>query len=143
MKKWIIIIICIIVALIIIGVLHEAGYLNFKWQTLTTIFAFLASPFTYLKNKLFNKNSPDNVNQLIKEAKESIAENQGIEDNYQKNISAKEAEISKLEEKVNNLNKKLNKVEQEKEYTPTYVRELSAEEMAIEFEKLYGNQKDD
>ncbi len=143
MKKWIIIIICVLVGLIVIGILHEAGYLNFKWQTLTIIFSFLAGPYTFIKNKLFNKNSPDSVNQLIKEAKESIAENQGIEENYQENITAKEQEISKLEEKVNNLDAKLNKVENQTQNVATEIRQLSAEEMAIEFEKLYGNQKDD
>ena len=39
MKKWIIIIAVVLVALIVIGVLYDAGYLNFKWSTLSMIFA--------------------------------------------------------------------------------------------------------
>ena len=56
MKKWIIIIGSIIVVLIVIGVLHDRGYLNFKWTTLTNIFAALAGPYMLMKNKFFNRN---------------------------------------------------------------------------------------
>ena len=51
MKKWIIIIAVVLVVLIIIGVLYDAGYLNFKWSTLSMIFAALAGPYMYIKNK--------------------------------------------------------------------------------------------
>ncbi|MBR4215249.1 MAG: hypothetical protein IKR94_08005 [Bacteroidales bacterium] len=144
MKKWIIIIGSIILALIIIGVLHDAGYLNFKWTTLTKLFAALACPFMLMKNMFFNKNdSVTNIQQAIQEAKEGIFNDNKHREEYDAQISAKKEEIQTLEKQIENLDNKIRILETQKENVNVEVRNLSSDEMMAEFEKYYGNEKDD
>lgn len=143
MKKWIIIILCVIAGLFIIGVLHEAGYLNFKWQTLTMVFAALAGPYTYLKNKLFNKNNPDSVQEIINRAKQGLLNDEEHRADFDTQISNKEAEINKLENQITSIDKKLREMERQQETSKAEIREMTSDEIAREFEKLYGNEKDD
>ncbi len=143
MKKWIIIIVVVLVVLIVIGVLYEAGYLNFKWTTLSMIFAALAGPYTYIKNKLFNTNNVDTIEDMIKKAKAGLKVDEDHRAAYDETITEKEAEITHLEDQVTVLDKKLKEMEVKAENTHTEVKEMSSAEIAQAFETLYGNEKDE
>lgn len=144
MKKWIIIILVVIVALIVIGVLHENGYLTFKWSTLSMVFAALAGPYTYIKNKLFNKNDADDVlQQMINSAKEGQKKDEEHRKEYDAIETSKEAEIARLQTQVNVLNNKFETLQAEADNVHAEVKEMSSEEMAKAFEQLYGNLKDE
>ncbi|MCQ2252136.1 MAG: hypothetical protein MJZ61_01665 [Bacteroidales bacterium] len=143
MKKWIIIIVVILLALLVIGILHDAGYLNFKWQTLTTIFAALAGPYTYLKNKLFKNNNVDSVQELINKAKNGLQEDEEHRQEFDTKISDKESEINRLNNQVTVLDKKLKELEVQAANNHTVVKEMSSDEIARAFETLYGNEKDE
>lgn len=143
MKKWIIIIALVLVALIIIGVLYEAGYLNFKWTTLSMIFAALAGPYTYVKNKLFNTNNVETIDDMIKKAKDGLKEDIDHRAEYDDKISQKETHITKLEDQVTELDQKLKEMEVKAADTHVQVKEMSSDEIAKAFETLYGNERDE
>ncbi len=143
MKKWIIIILVVIVALIIIGVLHENGYLNFKWNTLTIIFAALAGPYTYIKNKLFNRNDSDELAALLNQNKEARQNDALHREQFDAMESSQQAEIQRLQEQVAVLNTKNEELKSQAANVHNEVREMSSEEMAKAFEQLYGNLKDE
>ncbi|MCQ2250086.1 MAG: hypothetical protein MJZ66_03140 [Bacteroidales bacterium] len=143
MKKWIIIIVVVLVALVVIGVLHEAGYLNFKWQTLTCIFSALAGPYTFIKNKLFNNNNVDSIQDLINKAKNGMDNDEEHRQEYDAKIADKEAEIEKLNKKISELDSKTEALEKQAANVSNEVRQMSSDEMAIAFEQLYGNLKDE
>ncbi len=143
MKKWIIIIVLVLVGLIVIGVLYEAGYLNFKWTTLSMIFAALAGPYTYIKNKLFNTNNVDTIDEMIRKAKDGLKVDEDHRIDYDTQISQKETQITKLEDQVTELDKKLKEMEIQTAETHTQVREMTSDEIAKAFETLYGNERDE
>lgn len=143
MKKWIIIIIVVIVALIVIGVLHEAGFLNFKWTTLSMIFAALAGPYTYIKNKLFNTNNVDTIDDMLRKAKDGLKVDEDHRKEYDEKIETKETQITHLENQVTELDKKLKEMETKAETTHNQVKEMSSDEIAKAFETLYGNERDE
>ena len=93
MKKWIIIIGSIIVVLIVIGVLHDAGYPNFKWTTLTKLFAALAGPYMLMKNLFFNRNSVSSVQEILDKAKQGLLNDEEHRKEYDVKISEKEEEF--------------------------------------------------
>ncbi len=143
MKKWILIIVVVLVALIVIGVLYEAGYLNFKWQTLTCIFAALAGPYTFIKNKLFNNNNVDSIQELINKAKNGMDSDAEHRSEYDAIIADKEAKIDQLNNRLSELDAKTQNLEQQAANVSQEVRQMNSEEMAIAFEQLYGNLKDE
>jgi len=143
MKKWIIIIVVVLVVLIIIGVLYEAGYLNFKWTTLSMIFAALAGPYTYIKNKLFNTNNVDTMEDMLNKAKAGVKVDEDHRSVFDETITEKEAEITHLEDQGTVLDQKLKEMEVKAENTHTDVKEMSSAEIAQAFETLYGNEKDE
>lgn len=143
MKKWIIIILIVIVALIVIGVLHENGYLNFRWSTLTMIFAALAGPYTYIKNKLFNNNNDSELEAMLKQNLEAGKNDQLHRQEFDIKESTQEAEIRRLQEQVAVLNTKNEELKSQAAGVHDEVREMSSEEMAKAFEQLYGNLKDE
>jgi len=137
------IIVVVLLALIIIGVLYEAGYLNFKWQTLTCIFAGLAGPYTFIKNKLFNNNNVDSIQELINKAKNGMDSDNEHREEYDTQIAEKEAKIEALNQKLEALDAKTQNLEKQAANVSTEVKQMSSEEMATAFEQLYGNQKDE
>ncbi|MBR6177102.1 MAG: hypothetical protein IKQ70_04370 [Bacteroidales bacterium] len=143
MKKWIIIIGSIIVVLIVIGVLHDRGYLNFKWTTLTNIFAALAGPYMLMKNKFFNRNSVSSVQEILDRAKQGLLEDEEHRKEYDTKIEEKENQIKLLEQRIESLDSKIQTIEQQKANVHQEVQAMTPEQMMIEFEKYYGNEKDD
>jgi len=143
MKKWIIIIGSIIVVLIVIGVLHDAGYLNFKWTTLTKLFAALAGPYMLMKNIFFNRNSVSSVQEVLDKSKQGLLNDQEHREEYDTKIAEKEQEIQKLEKQIEKLDDQIKVIEYKKEAAAQEVTSMSTEQMMAEFEKLYGNEKDD
>ena len=143
MKKWIIIIGSIIVVLIVIGVLHDAGYLNFKWTTLTKLFAALAGPYMLMKNIFFNRNSVSSVQEILDKAKQGLLEDEEHRKEYDVKISEKEEEIKKLEKQIEHLDTKIQTIEQKKETVSQEVSAMSPDQMMAAFEQYYGNEKDD
>lgn len=143
MKKWIIIIVVVLIALLVIGVLHDLGYLNFKWQTLTIIFSALAGPYTFLKNKLFNTNNVDSVQDLINKHKQGLLLDEEHRDEYDTKITEKEAEIEHLQNQVTVLDRKLKEIEVKAADNHNQIKEMSSDEIARAFETLYGNEKDE
>ena len=143
MKKWIIIIVAVLVGLIIIGVLYEAGYLNFKWSTLSMVFAALAGPYMYIKNKLFNTNNVDTIDDMIRKAKDGLKVDAEHRAEFDEQIAEKETNISHLENEVTLLDQKLKDIETRSASVHTEVKEMSSDEMAAAFEQLYGNERDE
>lgn len=143
MKKWIIIIGSIIVVLIVIGVLHDAGYLNFKWTTLTNLFAALAGPYMLMKNKFFNRNSVSTVQEIIEKSKQGLLNDEEHRQEYDTKIAEKENEIKVLEKHIETLDNKIQSIEQQQANVHQEVQAMPPEQMMIEFEKYYGNEKDD
>ena len=143
MKKWLIIIGSIIVVLILIGVLHDAGYLNFKWTTLTKLFAALAGPYMLMKNMFFNRNSVSSVDEVLAKAKQGLLNDEEHREEYDTKIADKEKEIKALEQQIEKLDTKIQTIEQQKENVSYEVSQMSTEQMMAEFEKMYGNEKDD
>lgn len=143
MKKWIIVVVVILAGLIIIGVLYDAGLLNFKWSTLSMVFAALAGPYMYIKNKLFNTNNVDTINDMIRKAKDGLKNDEDHRAEYDETISSKETQIANLESQVTVLDNKLKDIETKSENVHTEVRQMSSDEIAKAFETLYGNEKDE
>ena len=143
MKKWIIVIVVILVGLIIIGVLYDAGYLNFKWSTLSMVFAALAGPYMYIKNKLFNTNNVDTIDDMIRKAKDGLKVDEDHRAEFDETIANKESQITNLENQVTVFDQKLKDLETKTETTHTEVKEMSSSEIAKAFETLYGNEKDE
>lgn len=144
MKKWIIIIVVVLVALIAIGIFYEAGYLHFKSSTLSALVAALACPYMFIKNKLFNRNSPESVNDIINRAKDGLINDEEHRTEYDAQVFAKEQEINELKAQVNHLTTQIQNKTAEEEAVHTAVREMSSDEISREFEKLYyANEKDD
>ncbi|MCQ2974464.1 MAG: hypothetical protein MJ211_06590 [Bacteroidales bacterium] len=143
MKKWIIIIGSIIVVLIVIGVLHDAGYLNFKWTTLSMIFAALAGPYTFMKNIFFNSNSVSSVEEILEKTKKGLLNDETHREEYDTEISKKEEQIKSLEKQIENLDTKLQNIETQSEIQREEVWNMNSEQLAAEFEKMYGNEKDE
>ena len=142
MKKWIIIIGSIIVVLIVIGVLHDRGYLNFKLTTLTNLFAALAGPYMLMKNKFFNRNSVSTVQEIIEKSKQGLLNDEEHRQEYDAKIAEKENEIKALEQHIVSLDKKINAISQQQANVHQEVQAMSPEQMMVEFEKYY-NEKDD
>lgn len=143
MKKWIIIIGSIIVALIVIGVLHDAGYLNFRWTTLTKLFAALACPFMLMKNMFFNSNSVSSVDEILQKAKRGLLNDEEHREEYDTKITEKENEIKVLEKQIENLDTKIKTIEKKSEDKSQEVWNMNSDQLMVEFEKMYGNEKDD
>ena len=143
MKKWIIIIAVVLVGLIVIGVLYEAGYLNFKWSTLSMIFAALAGPYMYIKNKLFNTNNVDTIDDMIRKAQDGLKVDADHRAEYDEQIAQRETKISHLKEQTTEFDRQIEQLQAQAATTKKEVKEMSSDEMAAAFEQLYGNERDE
>ena len=98
----------------------------------------------FIKNKLFNRNSPESVNDIINRAKDGLINDEEHRTEYDAQVSAKEQEINELKAQVNHLTTQIQNKTAEEEAVHTAVREMSSDEISREFEKLYyANEKDD
>lgn len=143
MKKWIIIIGIILLALIVIGVLYDKGYMQFKWSTLSMIVAALAGPYQFIKNKFFNANSATQLQELLENNAQAKINDVEHRKEYDAKIAEKENKIKQLENQVTTLDNKLQELESEEANISTEVRAMTSAEIEAEFEKIYGNLKDD
>jgi septal ring factor EnvC (AmiA/AmiB activator) len=141
MKKWIIIIAVVLVALIIIGVLYDAGYLNFKWSTLSMIFAALAGPYMYIKNKLFNTNNVDTIDDMIRKAQDGLKVDADHRAEYDETIAKKETQITRLKHNTTEFDRQIQELQVKADNTKKEVKEMNSDEMAAAFEQLYGNER--
>jgi septal ring factor EnvC (AmiA/AmiB activator) len=143
MKKWIIIIAVVLVALIVIGVLYEGGYLNFKWNTLSMIFAALAGPYMYIKNKLFNTNNVDTIDDMIRKAQDGLKVDADHRAEYDEQITQRETKITHLKDQTTEFDRQIEQLQVQATSTKKEVKEMSSDEMAAAFEQLYGNERDE
>lgn len=141
MKKWLIIIGVAIVLLVIIGVMKDAGWLEFKWTTLTMVFTALAAPYQFVKNKLFNKNS--SLEDILQQNRESIKADEAHRVEYDNKIAQKEQTIQRLEKQVETLDTRLKDLETKQSNVAQEVKSMSTDEIANEFEQMYGDEKGD
>ncbi len=136
MKSWIWVILIVIAVFLIVGFLHDQGYLNVKWQGLAIILAAIAGPYKLLKNYIGGGSVKS---KQILEKHKKVAEEENIHRKvYDKEIERREEEIEKLETKVKYLDKKIEKVRDERKEIPKEVEKLDLDETRNEFLDLYG-----
>ncbi len=143
MKKWIIIIGIILLVLIVVGVLYDKGYLQFKWSTMSMIVAALAGPYQFIKNKFFNSNSASQLQELLENNAQAKINDIEHRKEYDAKIAEKETKIKELENQVNTLDNKLQALESEEANVSAEVKAMTSAEIEAEFEKIYGNLKDE
>ncbi len=134
-KRWIIIIVAVVIALVAIGYMQEKGMLNFKWQTLTILFAALAVPFKFIANWLRGKGS-------IEDIQDKHAAVRAEEKEYREAIEAK---IKEREQRINLMNKelelldtKLELVKAKREKVDEEVSKMTVDEKINKFQENFG-----
>ncbi len=140
MKGWIWVIIIIIAVFLIVGFLHDQGYLNVKWQGLAMIFAVIAGPYKLLKNYIGGGSKK--TKKMIEKHKQVAEEEKVHRKTYDADIAKKEDEIIKLEAEVEKLDKKIEDVRKEQQNIPKEVNNMSIDETQNEFLELYGSSED-
>lgn len=143
MKKWLIIIGVILLILIVVGALYDAGYLNFEWQPLACIVAAIAGPFQMVKNKLFNGNNT--LKELLQQNQEDQAQDIAHKEEYDKKIQEKETQIQDLERQLDKMDSRLRDLEYKKSDVSNQVSQMDSDEIKRQFEEFYANinEKDD
>ncbi len=134
-RRWLITIGIIVLALIVIGVLHENGMLNFEWSGLTMIFAALAGPYTLIKGWLLK----DKRTQELLE-KQQVRKTTEIEHRKQTDveINAREKRIQDLNKEIQKSEKKIKEIEEKKQNVEKEVNGMSIKELQDEGIDLFG-----
>lgn len=135
MKGWIIGLI-IVVILIIVGYLQTEGYLNFRWETLTIIFAALAAPFK-LVTGMFKKPS-DEIEEITKQHAALRAREEEYRKGIDQAISQRQQNISLLQKDIEVIDARLETLETRKAAISTKVSTMTSEQKKERFQELFG-----
>ena len=123
MKKWIILIVLLIVA----AVLY---YMEMKWQTVTMLIAAFAAPFKFF----FGESEED-----IKKEHAAIRKR---EQKYQQDLGQKvvhrQERIYELEQEIINLDEQLSDIERKKRKISKEVDNMSLQELQLAGRKYFG-----
>lgn len=135
-RRWMITIGLIVVALIVIGVMHERGMLNFKWQVLTMIFAALAGPYTLLKRFLIKD---PRMREIENEQKINWKEEKEHRANIDAELAEKDAQIQKIRNELELAEKRLELIEAKKENIKKDIDKMSLEEKQNQAINYFGD----
>ncbi len=135
-RRWWITIGVIIVVLIVIGVLHEKGMLNTKWNVLAMIFAALAGPYTLVKNWLFKDRTSDRVLKKY----DNLQKDEVIHrKQFDEEILAREEHIRELDKKIADSKKEIEEIELRKAKIKEEVNNMSLDELQDEAINYFGD----
>jgi len=134
-KRWLITIGIIVLALIVIGVLHENGMLNFEWSGLTMIFAALAGPYALVKSWLLKDKRTEELLQKQQVRKTTEIEHRKRTD---AEINAREKRIQELNQEIQKSEKKVKEIEEKKQNVEKEVNGMSIKELQDEGIDLFG-----
>ena len=135
-RRWLITIGVIVVILIVIGILHENGMLNFKWQGFTMIFAALAGPYAFIKSKLVKDKRTEELlkkHKIIRE--EEVIHRQHTDDE----IAEKRKKIELLNKELELAEKRIEIIESKKNKVDKQVKEMSVDELQEEAVNYFGS----
>ena len=135
MRHWLIIIIILVAVFLIVGFLHDQGYLNVKWTGLAMIIAAIAGPYKLLKNYITGGSKKT---EKVLEKHQKIEEKEKIHrKEYDKKIEDREKKIEKLDREIENLDKEIEKVEKKRDKVDKQVESQSLDELQNQFADLY------
>ncbi len=134
-RRWLITIGVIVLALIVIGVLHENGMLNFEWSGLTMIFAALAGPYALLKSWLIKDKRTEELMQK-QQARQSTEKQHRVA--YDAEIKARENRIQELNKQIQHSEKKVQDIEKKKQSVEKEVNGMNLKELQNEGIDLFG-----
>ncbi|MEA2043491.1 MAG: hypothetical protein U9N85_13200 [Bacteroidota bacterium] len=135
-KRWWITIAIIIVALIVIGVLYDRGYLQTEWTGLSMIFAALAGPYMALKNGLLKSKKEEELLKKYEVLKKEEKEHRTKTD---AEIVEREERIKHLDEKITASEDEIEKIQQRKESVEEEIEDLSIGELQDEAINYFGD----
>jgi septal ring factor EnvC (AmiA/AmiB activator) len=127
MKKWIF----ILVIIIVVGVLL---YLKFDWQVLTMIGAAIAAPFKFLAG-LFGKNA----DQIRKEHEQVRQRETEFQERLEAGIRQKEEQIKLLEQEMSDLDIKIKELEQKKSEVDSKYNKMGLQELSEVGANYFGS----
>lgn len=107
------------------------------------VFAALAGPYMYIKNKLFNTNNVDTIDDMIRKAKDGLQVDADHRAEYDEQITQRETQITRLKHNTTEFDRQIEELQVKADNTKKEVKEMNSEEMAAAFEQLYGNERDE
>ena len=141
MRRWIIAISVVLGVLIIIGIigfLQSQGVIpEFKWQTLTMIFAGLAAPFQLLARSF--KSSDDEYPEKVIEEQEKAKEiERKHREEVDKSIKEKELRIELLNREVQTLDSRMQILKEKQQTIEPTIKKMSDSNKKSEAQDLWG-----
>ena len=128
--------IIIVVALIAIGYFYDKGYLHFKWQVLTIIFAALAAPFQMVMKWLQKTGSPiediRNQHELVRSREKEYR------DEIEGKIKEREQRLILMQKELELLDTKMELLKAKKERVEEDVKNMSIDDKIKKFQENYG-----
>ena len=134
-RRWWITIGIIVVALIVIGVMHENGMLDFEWSGLAMIFAALAGPYHMVKKLLIKDKRTE---ELLEKQTVRRTDEQTHRVTFDEDIEAKKKRIEELNREIDAAETRIKVIEKKKEDTVKEVKKMSVDEMQTEGIDLFG-----
>lgn len=136
MKRWIIIALIVgVILLIVVGYLYDQGYLDFKWQTLTMIFAALAGPYQMIKGYFSNKSVQD----MLKKQQALQQEEKQHRVDFDGQIKEKEQRIQTLNKELELTTARFELLEEKKKKIQTDVEKQTVQETQKDAQDLFGS----
>lgn len=134
-RRWLITIGIIALVLIVVGVLHENGMLNFKWTGLSMVLAAIAGPYHMLKKWLVKDKRMET---LMDKQKVRVSHEQDHRAKYDKAIEQREQRIKELNEEIKEAEKRIQNIEKKKTKTKSEVEDMSIKELQDEGIDMFG-----
>ena len=116
-----------------------------KWIIIIAVVlvAALAGPYMYIKNKLFNTNNVDTIDDMIRKAQDGLKVDADHRAEYDEQIAQKETHITRLKNQTTEFDRQIEELQVKADNTKKEVKEMNSDEMAAAFEQLYGNERDE
>lgn len=137
-KKWLWIVIILIVVLLFLGFLYSKGLINVKWQWLTVILAAAAGPFKFFSNLFSGKSVRSN--RYVQSHQNRIDAAKQHRMVYDQAILEKEEKIKELEAQVNVLEQKIDDLELSQQQVHDQVSNMNDDDLQDAFLNLYGDE---
>lgn len=139
MKNWkhLILIVVIVALLIAIGYFYSKGFLHFKWQWLTILFAALAAPY-----RLFVKwinGSGATVESITAQHDAVRKQEQDYRDTMEAQIKDREQRVTLMQKDIDLLDTRLQLLQSKKDQVDSQVQTMSIDDKIKKFQQDFGS----
>lgn len=137
MRSWLWVGLIVVAIFLIVGFLHDQGYLDVKWQGLAIIIAAIAGPYKLIKNYITGGSVKSQ--QLIEKHKKIGEEERARKKVYDEIIVEKEKEIEKLQREVEYLDRRIEDEKDSRKDIDEKVKNMDLDEKQDKLSDFFGD----